>query len=532
MPGATGLIGTNYLYNVAKRDGTAIGMPTSNVPLEPRLKLLSTDGSAVKFDLARFSWIGTPLQEPQVTWVWHTAPAQNVDDLKAHTIVMGATANSADNYVLPMLANALLGTRMKALTGYVGQNEIDIAAERGEVQGNNTGLSNLTVSRADWVRDSKVRILLQCGNERLPVLPGCADGRRVDSVGAGPRHAAVLRPEVHHDATAHHPARCAGRSRDGAATSVRGDHEGPPISRRSQTHRPRHQLARQRRDHAAGAADPGDAAARGRSPARTAGEGGSEVSMTGDGSRGTVGIVRPTQRTGGYEELIEMLPKGVRLVSLCLDVYRGTLDEFQAAIPAYEAKVAEFARMGIELINPSGAPPFMVAGYAKEQELIRRWERDYKVRVFTSGTSNIDAMRAMGVKRFLGVSYFRGDLNRTFAQYFIDAGFDCLAMAGFDVDFDKAPSLPSARVYDFIKSEFTKHNAAQGIYMLGPAWRTRDIIEPIERELGIPVFHAIPVQCWDIQRHLGLREPARGFGRLMAEMPAGVSMATRAVAGR
>jgi tripartite-type tricarboxylate transporter receptor subunit TctC len=170
MPGATGLIMTNYLYNVARRDGSVIGMPTSNVPLEPRLKLLSTDGSAAKFDLARFSWIGTTLQEPQVTWVWHTAPARSVDDLKTNAIVMGATANSADNFVLPMLANALIGTRMQVLTGYVGQNEIDLAVERGEVQGNNTGLSNLTAARADWVRDRKVRILLQYGNERLPAL--------------------------------------------------------------------------------------------------------------------------------------------------------------------------------------------------------------------------------------------------------------------------------------------------------------------------------------------------------------------------
>ncbi len=170
MPGATGLIGTNYLYNAAKRDGSVIGMPTSNVPLEPRLKLLSPNGTGVKFDLSKFSWIGTTMQEPQVTWVWHTAPAKNVEDLKTNTIVMGATANSADNYVLPMLANALIGTRMQVLTGYIGQNEIDLAAERGEVQGNNTGLSNLTAARADWVRDGKVRILLQYGNERLPVL--------------------------------------------------------------------------------------------------------------------------------------------------------------------------------------------------------------------------------------------------------------------------------------------------------------------------------------------------------------------------
>jgi tripartite-type tricarboxylate transporter receptor subunit TctC len=170
MPGATGLVMTNHLYNVAKRDGTVIGMPTSNVPLEPRLKLISPDGSNAKFDLSRMSWLGTPLQEPQVTWVWHTAPAKSVDDLKTNVILMGATTASADNSILPLLVNALIGTKMRVVTGYVGQNEINIAAERGEVQGNNTGLSNLTVNRADWMRDGKVRILIQYGIERLPVL--------------------------------------------------------------------------------------------------------------------------------------------------------------------------------------------------------------------------------------------------------------------------------------------------------------------------------------------------------------------------
>ena len=57
--------------------------------------------------------------------------------------------------------------------------------------------------------------------------------------------------------------------------------------------------------------------------------------MTSNGSRGTVGIVRPTQRMGGFEELLRMLPEGVRIVPLCLDVRRGALDEFKSAIPAW-----------------------------------------------------------------------------------------------------------------------------------------------------------------------------------------------------
>lgn len=248
-----------------------------------------------------------------------------------------------------------------------------------------------------------------------------------------------------------------------------------------------------------------------------------------EGERGTVGIVRPTQRAGGFEELLRILPQGIRLIPLALDVRRGGLDEFQAAIPAYEAKVAELAKMGVDVINPSGAPPFMVLGYANEQALIRTWEDQYKTRIFTSGTSNIDAMRALNVTRLVGVSYFRGDINRIYAQYFVDAGFDCLDMAGIDVDFDKVPELPAERVFDFVAGTFRRNDGAQAVYMLGPAWRTLDLVAALEKELGVPVLHAVPVQCWDIQRHLSIREPAQGYGQLLAEMPAGVTMATRQV---
>jgi maleate cis-trans isomerase len=250
-----------------------------------------------------------------------------------------------------------------------------------------------------------------------------------------------------------------------------------------------------------------------------------------EGSRGTVGIVRPTQRTGGYVELLRIMPQGVRLIPLCLDVRRGAFEEFKAAIPAYEEKVAELSRMGVDAINPSGVPPFMVLGYANEQDLIRKWEDTYNTRIFTSGTSNIDAMRAYKVKRMLGATYFGGDINRIYGQYFVDAGFECLEMAGMEgVAFDQVPQLPSERVYAFIKDAFRRNDTAEAIYMLGPAWRTLDLVERLEKEFGVPVFHAVPVQCWDIQRHLNIREPVQGFGRLIAEMPMGVTMATRQVA--
>ncbi|HEV7545762.1 MAG TPA: hypothetical protein VGO42_14485 [Reyranella sp.] len=235
--------------------------------------------------------------------------------------------------------------------------------------------------------------------------------------------------------------------------------------------------------------------------------------------RGTVGIIRPTLRTGGFEDLVRMLPDGIGVIPLCLNVQRGALDEFQKGIHAYEPKIAELVEAGVDLVNPSGAPPFMVLGYQGEKELIKTWETKYQTTVFTSGTTALDALSALKVKRFVGTSYFRGDINNIYGKYFADAGFDVLDMAGMDVDFDKVQELSSREVYRFVKSVFLKNEEAQAIYMLGPAWRTLDIIEMLEQDLGVPVIHAIPAQCWDIQRHLNVRQPVKGFGRLIAEMP-------------
>jgi maleate cis-trans isomerase len=236
--------------------------------------------------------------------------------------------------------------------------------------------------------------------------------------------------------------------------------------------------------------------------------------------RGTVGLVRPTYRPGGMEELIRMLPDGVGVIPLFAEIERGTQDEFKAAIARYRKKVAKLAEIGVDVINPSGAPPFMVLGYAGEAALIEEWRRTFKVPVFTSGTTHVDALRALQAQRFVGFSYFGGAINEIYARYFRDAGLEPLDMVGLDVPFQNVQDYSSRLIYAWIRDHMREHPNAQAIYMLGPAWRTLDIIEPLERDCRVPVVHAVTSQCWDIQRHLGLNQPVQGFGRLLAEMVA------------
>lgn len=235
--------------------------------------------------------------------------------------------------------------------------------------------------------------------------------------------------------------------------------------------------------------------------------------------RGVVGVVKPTMRPGGLEELIRMLPEGICTLPIFLDIRRGTAEEFREVMTAYEQAVAKLAEQKVDLIHPEGAPPFMVRGYKGEQKIIRQWEKAYKTPVFTSGTNHVAALKALGVKKFVGATYFTGKINDTFSNYFREAGFNVLAMQGIDVPFDQVGSLSAHEVYAHIKKAFLKHSSADGIYMLGTGWRVLDVIETLEQDLGVPVVHPVPARCWEIQRRLHVHQPVRGFGALVREMP-------------
>ncbi|HXK27382.1 MAG TPA: hypothetical protein VJ646_03910 [Candidatus Binatia bacterium] len=235
-----------------------------------------------------------------------------------------------------------------------------------------------------------------------------------------------------------------------------------------------------------------------------------------------VGTVRPTNRPEAGQELdLEaLIPAKIKFVSLTMNFTRGTEDEFGASMPGYEAKSAELAKMGANLVRPSGAPPFMLLGCRREQELIASWEKKYGVQMFTSGQNHVHALRTLGIKKFAGASYFPEKMNAVFARYFTEAGFEVLVMEGINAPFADVPSVPPEQIFQFMKNIAAKHKGAEGIYMLGSAWKTVAIIDRLEKELGLPLVHAGPARCWETQLRLGLRHPIPGYGRLLAEMPA------------
>jgi maleate isomerase len=230
-------------------------------------------------------------------------------------------------------------------------------------------------------------------------------------------------------------------------------------------------------------------------------------------------LIKPTHRPGSLEEFIRLLPEGIGVVPLYVGFQRGTEDEFREALSAYEERVAELAGYKVDMIHPEGAPPFMVHGYKGEAEVIKGWEKKYSVPIVTASQTQVEALRALKIKKFVGVTYFTGKINDTFSAYFKEAGFDVLAMEGIPVAFEDVGRLSSQEVYAHTKKAFLKHPGAEGIYMLGSGWRTLDIIHLLEEDLQLPVVHPVPARVWAVEKLLRVRQPVRGYGRLLESMP-------------
>ena len=165
MPGGGGVVASNYIYNVAPRDGTVIGTPLSTA-----IVFAATDPKEVMFDPRKFSWIGSLAVVQDVISVWHTSPVKTLEQAKKIELIMGATGKGSNSFQDIALANNLLGTKFKPVRGYIGGADINIAIERGEVQGRSTTWETWPGSHPDWLRDKRIVHLVQLGPRKLPEI--------------------------------------------------------------------------------------------------------------------------------------------------------------------------------------------------------------------------------------------------------------------------------------------------------------------------------------------------------------------------
>jgi tripartite-type tricarboxylate transporter receptor subunit TctC len=165
MPGAGGLAMTNWLYNVAPQDGTALAISRHQVATEQAL-----ESKGVQWRAEKYAWIGRMAPIVELSYTWHTSPTKTFEDAQKRETIMGGSGPTAPSIWYLNVLNALAGTKFKAMSGYSGTNESHLAMERGELEGTTKSWAQMKTANADLLRDKKVNIILQYGLEKPPEL--------------------------------------------------------------------------------------------------------------------------------------------------------------------------------------------------------------------------------------------------------------------------------------------------------------------------------------------------------------------------
>jgi tripartite-type tricarboxylate transporter receptor subunit TctC len=167
MPGAGSLNAANAIYNVAPRDGTAFGTAHRFVPLMP---LLGVEGP--KFDPMKFTYIGSMNRENTVCISWKATGIDSIEQVKAKEFLVGTTGAGAELTTFNATLTNLLGLKLKVVSGYRTSQEVNLAIERGEIQGRcGVSYGSLKNTQPAWLDGDKINILIQLGLSKDPQLP-------------------------------------------------------------------------------------------------------------------------------------------------------------------------------------------------------------------------------------------------------------------------------------------------------------------------------------------------------------------------
>ena len=180
VPGAGSLKLTNAIYNTAPRDGTVIGAIGREHVLSPLFGL-----AGVQFDATKINWLGNLDSAASLCIAWHTSPIRAMDDLRSQELTVGGTGPGSPMVVMPTVLKHVLGLNFKLVAGYPGGSDVNLAMERGEVQGRCAwSYASLKSTQAEFITDKKIRFLSVSTLKRhpeLPEVPSVLEFARTDS---------------------------------------------------------------------------------------------------------------------------------------------------------------------------------------------------------------------------------------------------------------------------------------------------------------------------------------------------------------
>ena len=166
-PGAGGMKLAGSIYNVAKKDGTELALFAATIALEP---LFGTTDAM--YETTKFTWIGNLDSDVSSCGTWKHAGIKSWEDMKTRETTFGATGPAAITSIHPLVLGSLFGLKTKVILGYQGTRDVNLAMQRGEVDGTcGLYMSSIRSQYKDDVAAGNLNIAMTLGKQRTADFP-------------------------------------------------------------------------------------------------------------------------------------------------------------------------------------------------------------------------------------------------------------------------------------------------------------------------------------------------------------------------
>jgi tripartite-type tricarboxylate transporter receptor subunit TctC len=168
LGGGGGLPAAIHMQRTAPRDGTAIGLTQQTIVVAQLIESVA----AGKYDVNTWGWIGLMAPIRNMLAVWHTAPAQTLEEAREKEVIVGANGRTSPTTIVPQVLNEIHGTKFKIVQGYNGISGLNLALERGEIQGRGASWLSVVTATPHYITEKKLKPLVF---EGLTKEPGFSD---------------------------------------------------------------------------------------------------------------------------------------------------------------------------------------------------------------------------------------------------------------------------------------------------------------------------------------------------------------------
>jgi maleate cis-trans isomerase len=236
------------------------------------------------------------------------------------------------------------------------------------------------------------------------------------------------------------------------------------------------------------------------------------------GWRKRIGYIAPTVIEVVAYEFYRFAPEGIGITGVTCSIDDWRPEEFEKGLAQVAAAATYLGSRGVDFIIHGGGPLVVARGPHFEDMIVRDVEAASKVKATTSIRAGMEALRHIKARRIAIASPYPKRHNDALTGHLAVNGFEVLRADGMDLPFKEMQNLPPTDIRGFVAGVIAAAPDCDAIYLPCPQWQAAQIVEDLEQSTGKPVI-AYTHACFFVAfRAMGLTDPIRGHGRLLASL--------------